>query len=105
MPASPFITRLKSRPVLLIFGSPRNSMLRTYLICPEDLMKILREVIKKRIFYGQTDRKGSPPLYSQLFVNFFGVFFILDYDSMCSEMDFTLTFSLLSLSVKVSERK
>ena len=28
---------------------------------------------------------------SQLFVKIFvGVFFILDYDSMCSEMDFTL---------------
>ena len=27
--------------------------------------------------------------YGQLFVKFFGVFFILDYDSMCSEMDFT----------------
>ena len=27
--------------------------------------------------------------YGQLFVNFFGVFFILDYDSMCSETDFT----------------
>ena len=32
LPASPFITRLKSCPVLLIFGSPRNSMLRIYLI-------------------------------------------------------------------------
>ena len=31
-----------------------------------------------------------PPPYSQLFVNFsFDVFSILDYDSMCSETDFT----------------
>ena len=30
------------------------------------------------------------PPFSQLFVNIFWVcFFILDYDSMCSEMDFT----------------
>ena len=32
----------------------------------------------------------NPPSYGQLFVKFFWVcFFILDYDSMCSEMDFT----------------
>ena len=51
---------------------------------------LLREGVKKRIFYGQADRKHSPPPYGQLFVKFFwGVFFILDYDSMCSETDFT----------------
>ena len=44
---------------------------------------------KKRIFYGQANRKRLPPHYGQFFVNFFGVFIILDYDSMCSEMDFT----------------
>ena len=52
----------------------------------------VREGIKKRIFYGQADRKRSPPplpSYGQLFVNFFGVLFILDYESMCSEMDLT----------------
>ena len=36
---------------------------------------------KKRIFYGQADRKR--------FCEFFGVFFILDYDSRFSETDFT----------------
>ena len=30
-----------------------------------------------------------PPPYGQLFVKFFGVFFILDYDSLYSEMDLT----------------
>ena len=30
-----------------------------------------------------------PPPYGQLCVNFLGVFFILDYDFMCSETDFT----------------
>ena len=51
----------------------------------------LSEALKKRIFYGQADRKGFPPLppYDQLFVNFFMCFFILDYDSMCSETDFS----------------
>ena len=44
----------------------------------------------RRIFYGRADCKRiPPPPFSQLFVNFFGVFFILDYDSMCSETDFT----------------
>ena len=38
---------------------------------------------KKRIFYGQADRKRSA------FYEFLCVFFFLDYDSMCSEMDFT----------------
>ena len=51
----------------------------------------IREGVKKWIFYGQADRKGLPqhPPYDQLFVNFFDVFFILDYDFMCSETDFT----------------
>ena len=49
---------------------------------------------KSRIFYGQADRKRlpSPPpsSYGQLYVKFLCVFFfILDYDFMCSEMDFT----------------
>ena len=48
-----------------------------------------REGVKKRIFYGQADRQRLPPHpptptptppYGQLFVNFFDVFFILDYD-------------------------
>ena len=37
--------------------------------------------LKKRIFYGQADRK--------LFVIFFGVLLTLHYDYMCSETDFT----------------
>ena len=46
---------------------------------------------KKRIFYGQADRKRLPlPPLRSAFCEFFCVcFFILDYDSMCSEMDFT----------------
>ena len=31
----------------------------------------------------------TPPLTVSFLWNFFGVFFILEYDSMCSEMDFT----------------
>ena len=46
---------------------------------------------KKRIFYSQADRKRLPPhpLRSVFCENLFGVFFILDYDSMCSKTDFT----------------
>ena len=46
---------------------------------------------KKGIFYSQADRKRlpSPLLRSAFCENFFGVFFILDYGSLCSEMDFT----------------
>ena len=45
---------------------------------------------KKGIFYSQADRKRlpSPLLRSAFCENFFGVFFILDYDSMCAEVDF-----------------
>ena len=47
---------------------------------------LLRRLVKnKRIFYGQADRKRT---VSFLWI-IFGVFFILDYDCMCSEMDFT----------------
>ena len=42
---------------------------------------------EKRIFYGK--RITPLPSYGQLFVNFFGVFLILDYDYMCSETYFT----------------
>ena len=49
---------------------------------------IFREGVKKRTFYGEADRKGPPP-YGQLFVIFLVCFFILDYNSICSEMDFT----------------
>ena len=39
---------------------------------------------------GLAETETETPPYGQFFVNnFFGVFFILDYDSMCSEMDFT----------------
>ena len=44
---------------------------------------------KKRIFYGRADRKRLPPLSRSAFCEFFGAFFILYYDSMCSETDFT----------------
>ena len=43
---------------------------------------------KKRKFYGRADRKLYPPLWSA-FCETFLVCFILDYDSMCSEMDLT----------------
>ena len=43
---------------------------------------------KRGTFYGQAHRKNPPLTVSFLWI-FFGVFFILDYDSMCSEMDFT----------------
>ena len=46
------------------------------------------EDVKNRIFYGQTDRKRLPPLLRSAFCEFFGAFFILNYDSMCSETDF-----------------
>ena len=43
------------------------------------LTTIIREGIKKRIFYGQADRKrlppSPPPSYGHLFVNFFLVYF------------------------------
>ena len=45
---------------------------------------------KNRIFYGQADRKRLP--HPPLKVSFLWIFwcvFILEYDSMCSEMDFT----------------
>ena len=45
---------------------------------------------KKPIFYGQADRNRlTPPLRSAFCEFFFGVLFILDYDSRCSETDFT----------------
>ena len=46
----------------------------------------------KRIFYGQADRKRFPlpSPCGQLFVKFLCVFFILDYEYLCSETDFTL---------------
>ena len=51
----------------------------------------IREAVKKRVFYGQADRKGlNSPLYGQFFVIFFqGVHLTLDYDNMYSEMEFT----------------
>ena len=50
----------------------------------------IREAVKKRVFYGQADRKGlNSPLYGQFFVIFFqGVHLTLDYD-MYSKTDFT----------------
>ena len=47
----------------------------------------IREAVKKRVFYGQADRKGlNSPLYGQFFVIFFqGVHLTLDYDNMYSE--------------------
>ena len=61
-------------------------------------MTNLRESVnKKRIFYGQADRKGPPLVNGQFFLWIFVcVFFILDYDSICSEMDFTAEKSFLS---------
>ena len=51
-----------------------------------------REVVKIRSICGQADRKVSP-LNTHLTVSFswylFGVCLPLDYDCMCSEMDFT----------------
>ena len=42
------------------------------------------------IFYGQADRKRFPPPLTVSFLLIFWVcFFILEYDSMCSETDFT----------------
>ena len=58
----------------------------------------VKKGVKKQIFYGQADRKRLPPPtppYGQLW-NFFWCVFILDYDSMCSEMDFTQEKSFLS---------
>ena len=52
---------------------------------------MIGEVVKKRIFYNQADRKRLPPPsppYGQLFVNFFGVLLTLYYDYMCSQTDF-----------------
>ena len=47
----------------------------------------IREVVKKTDI---SECLPPRPSYSQFFVNIFWVcFFILDYDSMCSEMDFT----------------
>ena len=46
----------------------------------------MREVIKKPDILWTVS--VPPPRYSQLFVNFFDVFFIFDYDFMCSETDF-----------------
>ena len=54
--------------------------------------KTIWEGVKKRTFYGQADHKrlpATPPTpCDKLFVNF-RVFFILDYEYMCSETDFT----------------
>jgi len=46
---------------------------------------------KKRISYGQADRKHlpPPPLRSVFCEKFVSWFFTLHYDSMCSETDFT----------------
>ena len=54
------------------------------------LNSILRGV-KKRIFYSQADckRLPPPPLRSAFCQEFWECFFILDCDSMYSEMDFT----------------
>ena len=52
----------------------------------------LGEVIKKRISYGQADRKGWPPPYSQVFCDFsegcIWLWFILIYDYTCVETTF-----------------
>ena len=37
---------------------------------------IVREVVKKRIFSGQADRKCPPPSYGQFFCEFFLVYFL-----------------------------
>ena len=39
------------------------------------------------MIYNLSDQDPPPLIYFVLY--FFGVFFILDYHSMCSEMDFT----------------
>ena len=45
---------------------------------------------KKRSFYSQADRKGWPPPITVSFLWFsFGVRLTLEYDYVCSEMDFT----------------
>ena len=36
----------------------------------DTLVKLVRGVVKKRSFYGQADRKGSPPPYGQVVVIF-----------------------------------
>ena len=50
-----------------------------------------RQLIKKRIFYGQADRKRRPPLppLQLAFCDFFGVLLTLYYDYMSSEAYFT----------------
>ena len=48
-----------------------------------------RRADKNWIFYGQANRKRLPLALQSVFCEFFGVFIILDYDSMCSEIDFT----------------
>ena len=41
-------------------------------------------------FALKADQKRLPTLaYGQFFVIFFGVFYIVDYDSICSEADFS----------------
>ena len=73
----------------VFYGQVRSDLVSLQIIYPINMARRQR---KKRIFYGQADckRLPHPPPYGQLFVKFyFGVFFILDYDSMCSDADFT----------------
>ena len=73
----------------VFYGQVRSDLVLLQIIYPINMARRQR---KKRIFYGQADRKRlpHPPLRSAFCDFFWGcVFFILDYDSMCSKMDFT----------------
>ena len=50
---------------------------------------VKRRLVKKKRILADRKHIPTPTPYGQLNVQFFDVSFILDYDSMCSEMDIT----------------
>ena len=86
-------------------GLTSVSATQTRSYCINTFTLFVMEVVKRRICYGQADRKRWPPPLPLLMVSFlwffFGVHLTLEYDYMCSETDSTQESTRIGLGGKV----
>ena len=95
----------RSQNAFLWNNSDNHPIMNLYQTTLCALQDYIREGVKKQVFYCQADRKciltPIPPL-TVSFLCVFLCFFILDYDYMCSETDFTVCCCSVTKQVKIT---